>query len=80
MDDRMQSPSEMKRHLQKSGTAGWTFVDRLADFNLLIYLSHLLDLNADYPKICASIVDKSIPLDDGYKIIIKSMAGMDGAY
>jgi nuclear protein localization family protein 4 len=80
VDERTQSHDEMKRHLQKSGTAGWTFEDRLADFNLLIYLSKFLDVNADYPKICASIVDRSMPLDDGYKLIIKSMAGMDGSY
>jgi nuclear protein localization family protein 4 len=80
LDDRTQSHDEMKKHLQRSGTAGWTFVDRLADFNLLIYLSAYLDLNADFPKLCASIVDRNVPLDDGYKLIIKSMAGMEGSY
>lgn len=80
LDERTQSHDEMKKHLQKSGTAGWTFIDRLSDFNLLIYLAKFLDVNADFPKICASIVDRSVPLDDGYKLIIKSMAGMDGAY
>ena len=80
LDVRTQSHDEMKRHLSKSGTAGWTFVDRLADFNLLIYLSKYLDVNSDFPQICASIVDRSIPLDDGYKILIKSMAGMEGSY
>jgi nuclear protein localization family protein 4 len=80
LDDRAPSNDEMKRHLQKSGSAGWTFEDRLADFNLLIYLSQFLDINADFPKICASVVDRSVPLDDGYKLIIKSMAGMDGSY
>lgn len=80
VDDRVQSHEEMKKHLQKSGTAGWTFTDRLADFNLLIYLSRYLDVNADYPKICSSIVDRSVPLDDGYKLIIKSIAGLDGSY
>lgn len=80
LDERAQSHEEMKKHLSKSGTAGWTFTDRLADFNLLIYLSKFLDVNADFPKICASIVDRSVPLDDGYKLIIKSMAGIDGSY
>ena len=75
-----QSNDDMKRHLQKAGRSGWTFVDRLADFNLLIYLSRLLDINADFPKICASIVDRSVPLDDGYTLIIKSHAGMEGSY
>ncbi len=78
--DVQQTHDALKRQLGKSGTAGWTFVDLLADFNLLIYLSKFLDIDADIPKICASIVDRSIPLDDGYKLIIKSMAGLEGSY
>ena len=80
LDDRSPSHDELKRQLSKSGTAGWTFMDLLSDFNLLIYLSNHLDVNADFPKICTSIVNRDIPLDDGYKIIITSMAGVDGAY
>ncbi len=78
--DVQQTHDALKKQLSKSGTAGWTFVDLLADFNLLIYLSKFLDIDADMPKICASIVDRSIPLDDGYKLIIKSMAGLEGSY
>lgn len=80
VSDRTPSHNEMKRQLQKSGSEGWTFVDRLADFNLLIYLSGYLDLNGDLPKICASIVDRNVPLNSGYQIIIKSMAGLEGSY
>eukprot|EP00934_Nitzschia_sp_Nitz4_P005876 Nitzschia sp. Nitz4//scaffold321_size20361//9085//10488//NITZ4_008685-RA/size20361-processed-gene-0.35-mRNA-1//-1//CDS//3329547781//5866//frame0 len=80
LDDRTPSQSELKRQLNKSGTAGWTFIDLLADFNLLIYLSEFLDVNADFPKICQSVVDREVPLDDGYKIIIASIAGLDRSY
>jgi len=80
LDDRMPSKDEMKRQLSKSGTSGWNFIDLLSDFNLLIYLTKFLDITTDFPKICKSITDRNIPLDDGYKIIIASMAGMDGAY
>jgi nuclear protein localization protein 4 homolog len=81
LDQVTPSTEAMKKHLSKSGTAGWTFVDRLADLHLLIYLSKFLDLDADFPKICAAIVDRAnTPLDDGYKLIIKSLAGMDGSY
>jgi nuclear protein localization family protein 4 len=80
LDDRTPSHDELKRQLSKSGTAGWTFIDLLSDFNLLIYLSKFLDVNADFPKICQAVVDRSVPLDDGYKIIITSMAGVQGAY
>jgi nuclear protein localization family protein 4 len=80
LDDRTQSHDELKRQLSKSGTEGWTFIDLLSDFNLLIYLAKFLDVNADFPKICMSIIDRNVPIDDGYKIIITSMAGVDGAY
>ena len=80
LDERTPSHDELKKQLSKSGTAGWTFVDLLSDFNLLIYLSKFLDVNADYPKITQSVVNRDVPLDDGYKIIIASMAGLDGAY
>lgn len=79
-DVRQQTHDEMKKQLQKSGSAGWTFVDLLADFNLLVYLSKFLDFDTDLPKICKSIVDRDIPLEDGYKLIIASMAGLDGSY
>ena len=80
MDDRIPSKDEMKRQLGKSGSQGWTFVDVLADFNLLIYLLQFLDAENDMPKICQSIANRDIPLDDGYKIILTSMAGLDAAY
>jgi nuclear protein localization family protein 4 len=80
LDDRVPSHDEMKKHLANAGKSGWTFEDRLADFSLLVYLSKFLDVKADFPKICASVKDRSVPLDDGYKLIIKSMAGMDGSY
>mmetsp|Transcript_1341 Transcript_1341/g.1591 ORF Transcript_1341/g.1591 Transcript_1341/m.1591 type:complete len:507 (+) Transcript_1341:96-1616(+) len=78
-DTRQQSHDEMKRQLSKSGSAGWTFIDLLADFNMLIYLTKFLDAS-DITKICKSISDRDIPLEEGYKLIIASMAGLDGAY
>jgi nuclear protein localization family protein 4 len=80
IDTRTPSHDALKRELSKSGTAGWTFEDRLADFNLLLYLSQFLDVDSDFPKICTSIVDRSVPLEDGYKLIIKSLAGLEGSY
>ena len=80
LDDRTPSNDELKRQLSKSGSAGWTFIDLLADFNLLIFLCNVLDMATDIPKICESIVNRDVPLDDGYKLIIASMAGLDGSY
>ena len=80
-DDRAQTHDEMRRQLSKSGQSGWTFIDLLSDFALLLYLCKFMDVNTDMPKICASVCDReNVPLDDGYKIIITSMAGMDGSY
>jgi nuclear protein localization family protein 4 len=80
-DDRGgQTHEEMKRQLSKSGQSGWTFIDLLSDFALLLYLCKFLDVNSDMVKICESVKNRDIPLDDGYKIIISSMAGMDGSY
>jgi len=70
----------LKTQLGKSGKEGWNFIDLLSDFALLLYLGDFLDRNNDIPKICKSVVDREIPLDDGYKIIISSMAGLDSAY
>ncbi|KAL7459186.1 hypothetical protein ACHAWC_011685 [Mediolabrus comicus] len=78
--DRQQTHDEMKRQLTKSGQAGWTFIDLLSDFALLLYLCKFLDVSQDMPKICESVKDREVLLDDGYKIIISSMAGMDGSY
>jgi nuclear protein localization family protein 4 len=79
-DDRTPSKDELKRQLSKSGTSGWTFVDLVADFNLLIFLSDFLDLSTDMPKICESIVNRQRPLDEGYKLIIAHLAGFEGSY
>ncbi len=79
--DRAQTHEEMKRQLSKSGKSGWTFVDLLADFALLLYLCQFLDVKTDMAKICESVKDReNVPLDDGYKLIISSMAGMDSSY
>jgi nuclear protein localization family protein 4 len=80
-DDRGgQTHEEMKRQLSKSGQSGWTFIDLLSDFALLLYLCKFLDVHSDMAKICESVKNRDVPLDDGYKIIISSMAGMDGSY
>jgi len=75
-----QTKDQMKRQLAKSGKQGWEFIDLLSDFALLLYLCNFLDLKSDMPKICLSVTDREVPLDEGYKIIIASAAGMDSSY
>ena len=62
-DDRAQTHDEMKRQLSKSGQSGWTFVDLLSDFALLLYLCKFLDVKTDLPKICQSVRDRDVPLE-----------------
>jgi len=68
----------MEHQLSKIGSAGWTWMDLLSDFNILIYLSQFLD-PPDMAQICESVANRDIPLNDGYKIIIAGLAGMDAA-
>ena len=75
---RPQCHDEMKKQLSLSGKRGYTFTQLLTDFHLLLYLSDFLD-PSDMEKICKSVRDES-DIDDGYKIIIASMAGIDNAY
>lgn len=61
----------------RTGREGWRIIDLLADFHLLLFLSNFLDIGTDFPAICRSVTDKTIPLDEGYTMLIKSFAGMD---
>jgi len=80
-DGQPQTHDAMRRQLSKSGTRGWEFIDLLADFSLLLYLCEFQGVGSDImQKICASVINRKVPLDDGYKIMLAGMAGMDGAY
>ncbi len=59
------------------GKQGWTFIDVIADFELLLFLSRMLSLDDDIPLLCQSIIDKDIVLNEGYELLIRSIAGMD---
>ncbi|RYH11886.1 hypothetical protein EON65_38625 [archaeon] len=59
------------------GKEGWSFIDLLADFHLLLYLSEFLDVEQDLPRVCKSIIDREVKLDAGYELLIRSIAGMD---
>jgi nuclear protein localization family protein 4 len=73
-----QTWADVKRQLSQAGSKGFTYIDLLCDFQLLLFLTQFLDITTDLPKICLSIVDRSVPLDDGFKLIINHMAGIDG--
>jgi nuclear protein localization protein 4 homolog len=56
---------------------GWQFLDLIADFHLLLFLSDYLSFDHDIPTICASIINRETPLSEGYEILLKSMAGLE---
>ena len=49
----------------------------LADFQLLLYLCDFLSPSDDLPLLCRAVMDREVPLDDGYQLLIRSIAGMD---
>ena len=60
----------------RAGKEGWSLQDLLADFHLLLFLCDFLDLKYDIPQLCRSVMQRDLPLDDGYQLIIRSVAGM----
>lgn len=75
--DSMQIRDDIKRQFNKAGKEGWTFIDMLADFHLLLFLCDFLDIHEDLPRICRAVVDRDTPLDEGYKLLLRSIAGME---
>lgn len=63
--------------VDRVGKKGWTFSDMLADFQLLLYLCDFLSPSDDLPLLCRAVMDREVPLDDGYQLLIRSIAGMD---
>ena len=63
--------------MRSAGKKGFTFIDMIADFQLLLFLCKFLDMKTDMASICSSIVTRDIPLNDGYILLIKSIAGIE---
>ncbi len=51
------------------------YIDLLSDFELLKFLTQIFDMETDMAKICTSVIDRDVPLDEGYTLIINSMLG-----
>ena len=49
----------------------------LADFQLLLFLTDYLGPKDDLPLICRSICDRDVPLDEGYSLLLRSIAGIE---
>eukprot|EP00968_Pinguiococcus_pyrenoidosus_P021130 scaffold2679_cov251-Pinguiococcus_pyrenoidosus.AAC.2 len=73
----LQTQQDLRRQIESAGKQGWSLIDRLADFQLLLYLTSALDVDTDIPRLCESIKDRSVPLDDGFKILLNCLAGLE---
>lgn len=66
----------MKQQLSEAGKSGWTLVDLLADFHLLLFLTDLLGMD-EVKVLCQSVVDRTIPLGEGHVDLLRAIAGME---
>ena len=72
--DEVPSQAAMKAQFAEAGRSGWTFIDLLSDFHLLLFLTDFLDMS-EVSVICQSVVDRSIPLGEGHVDLLRAIAG-----
>jgi hypothetical protein len=53
------------------------FVQRIKDFNLLVFLTAHLDLASDFPLLCEAVLRDDDDSIEGFKFIISSLAGVE---
>lgn len=53
------------------------FVQRIKDFNLLVFLSAHLDMKSDVPSLCQALLADDDDGIEGFKFIISSLAGVE---
>lgn len=65
--------------MNRAGKEGWNIQSLIADFHFLLYIStiSLFDIKEDIPSFCESALNKDIPLNEGYILMLRSIAGMD---
>lgn len=72
MENRIPSPSEghLRAHLRE--TKGKPFYERIADFHLLLFLSHFLDLHTDIVPLAEAVRLKEA-VAEGHQVLIESL-------
>jgi nuclear protein localization family protein 4 len=61
---------------RRLGKEGWTMKHLIADFHFLLFLCNFMDIKQDIPRLCQAVVDLDQPLDEGYQLLIRSIADM----
>ena len=70
-----QGAAELRAHLQRYAGKS-SYVEKLCDFHLLLYLSKQPGLGAEDVGVLVGAVAERRPVPEGYKIIIDSIAGL----
>lgn len=65
--------------LCRVGKEGWNMQSLVADFHFLLFIANsgFFHMDEDFPLICQSVLNKEIPLNEGYVLILRSIAGLD---
>jgi len=75
-----QTRDDLKDGLSKARSSTGNLVDALGDFGLLLFLMsfpQIFDHAGFMPAVCACVVDRTLPLDEGYGLILYSFSGLD---
>ena len=75
-----QTRDDLKDILGRARSAPGGLVEALGDFGLLLFLMsfpQIFDHAGFMPAVCACVADRSVPLDEGYGLILYSFSGLD---
>ena len=62
---------------QLTDKANQPFAHRLRDLHSLSHLCQFFDLKQDMPRICTSVINDEVPMEQGDELVIKSVCGYD---
>lgn len=67
-------------HMAGALDTGMPFYRRVSDFHLLLFLSNMLDMDVDMPRLAAAVAQQRelTPDEDGYRLMIEAIANPSG--
>ncbi|GAB0491158.1 hypothetical protein MMPV_002408 [Pyropia vietnamensis] len=67
-------------HMASALDKGLPFYRRVSDFHLLLFLSNMLDMEVDMPRLAAAVAQQRelSPDEDGYRLMIEAIASPSG--
>lgn len=67
-------------HMGRALDTGMPFYRRVSDFHLLLFLSNMLDMDVDMPRLAAAVAQQRelTPDEDGYRLMIEAIANPSG--